>query len=119
MDQDTMRQRTEAFGLRVIRVVESLPRSKASTVIGNQLLRCGTSIGSNYRAATRARSKDNFIAKLGIVEEETDESAYWLEMLAEAGLIRPSRLGPLQRECDEILSILVGTLKTAKQRRDA
>ena len=87
MTPDELKKRTKQFGLRVIQLVESLPKTKTATTIGNQLLRCGTSVGANYRAACRGRSRAEFIAKLGIVEEEADESAYWLEMLVEAKVL--------------------------------
>jgi four helix bundle protein len=88
MTPDELKNRTKQFGLRVIRLVESLPNTKTATTTGGQLLRCGTSVGANYRAACRGRSKAEFIAKLGTVEEEADESAYWLEMLVEAKIVK-------------------------------
>lgn len=88
MTPDALKKRTKQFGLRVIRLVESLPKTKTASTIGGQLLRCGTSVGANYRAACRGRSKAEFIAKLGVVEEEADESAFWIEMLVEAKIIK-------------------------------
>src|SRR5262245_23242161 len=80
--------RTKQFALRVIKLVDSLPQKRAATVIGNQLLRSGTSVGANYRAARRARSTADFCSKMGIVEEEADESEFWMELLIDAGIIK-------------------------------
>jgi len=118
MDQDAMKARTKAFALRVIRLTESLPHTRAADVIGRQLLRAATSVGANYRASRRARSRADFIHKLGIVEEEADEASYWLELLVESGLIPHDKLADLMRECDEITAIIVASIRTAKQGRD-
>jgi four helix bundle protein len=117
MTTQEMKDRTKRFGLRVIRLVESLPRTGASRTIGGQLLRSGTSVGANYRAACRGRSKAEFAAKLGIVEEETDESLYWMELLIDADIVSRERLKDLMTEGDEILSIIVSSIRTAKGRR--
>ena len=90
MDAEAMKERTRAFALRVIRLVESLPVGRVPDVLGKQLLRSSTSVGANYRAARRARSRAEFVSKLGIVEEVADESAYWLELLAESGSVKPT-----------------------------
>ncbi|MEX1330645.1 MAG: four helix bundle protein [Desulfobacterales bacterium] len=87
MNTEDFKNRTKAFALRVIRLTEALPKNQTANVIGKQLLRCGTSVGANYRAACRARSTPEFIAKMGIVEEECDESMYWMELIVEAGLM--------------------------------
>ena len=84
---EDLRNRTFQFGIRVVRLVQALPKEEACAVIGKQLMRAGTSVGANYRAAARARSRPEFIAKMGIVEEECDESLYWLEMLTELSLV--------------------------------
>jgi four helix bundle protein len=115
MTPDELKKRTKQFGLRVIQLIEDLPNTKTATTIGNQLLRCGTSVGANYRAACRGRSKAEFIAKLGIVEEEADESAYWLEMLVEAKVLRPDSATGLLAEADELTAIMATSRKTAKQ----
>jgi len=117
MNADELKDRTKAFGLRIIRLVEALPKSKTSDVIGKQLLRCGTSVGANYRAACRAKSPADFIAKMKIVEEECDESVYWMELIVESGLMPESRVADLRREADEILSMVVASLKTARARK--
>ncbi len=117
MDSTQFKTRTKAYGLRVIRLVETLPSGQTASVIGRQLLRCGTSVGANYRAASRARSKPDFIAKMGIVEEECEESLYWMEMLAEAGLVDVARMAELMGEGDEILSMVVASIRTARSNR--
>jgi four helix bundle protein len=114
MTPDELKKRTKQFGLRIIRLVEALPKTKTAIAIGNQLVRCGTSVGANYRAACRGRSKADFIAKLGIVEEEADESAYWLEMLVEAKVLRPDSVKGLMAEGDELTAIMATSRKTAK-----
>ena len=111
---DQLRQRTKTFALRVINLVEALPKTTAAAVLGKQLLRSATSVGANYRAACRARSKAEFIAKMGIVLEEADECGYWLELLSESGVIPAVRLVDLQRESEELTAIMVSSIKTAK-----
>ena len=115
MTPDELKKRTKQFGLRVIQLVESLPKTKTATAIGNQLLRSGTSVGTNYRAACRGRSKAEFIAKLGIVEEEADESAYWLEMLVEAKVLKADSVAGLLAEADELTAIMATSRKSARQ----
>ena len=90
--QQVMKQRTKSYALRVIRVVSSLQNNVVGRNIGGQLLRAGTSVAANYRAACRARSRADFLSKLGIVEEETDESLFWQELLVEAGILEPAKL---------------------------
>lgn len=118
MDDAAMKARTKAFALRVIRLTETLPATRAADVIGKQLLRSATSVGANYRASRRAKSRADFVHKLAIVEEEADESAYWLELLVESGLVPQANLADLMRECDEITAIIVASIRTAKERRD-
>jgi four helix bundle protein len=107
--------RTKAVGLRIIQLVESLPSSPAAKVVGDQLLRSGTSIGANYRAACRAVSVADIILKLGDVEEETDESMYWIEMISEAGILPAQRLTALHQELNEILAMIVASRKTLRR----
>ena len=107
-------QRTRAFALRVIRMVQSLALDEISKVLTRQLLRSATSVGANYRAARRARSRAEFIAKLGIVEEEADETIYWLELLADAGCVKAHRLDDLIQEANELLAIVVSSIKKAR-----
>ncbi|MHC4117427.1 MAG: four helix bundle protein [Planctomycetota bacterium] len=117
MTPDELKTRTKQFGLRVIRLVENLPETRTATVIGNQLLRCATSVGANYRAACRGRSKAEFIAKLGIVEEEADESAYWLEILVEAKIMKSDLVARLHTEAEELTAIMAKSRQTAKQKK--
>jgi four helix bundle protein len=114
MSTEDFRKRTFQFGIRIVRLVQALPRTDVSRVIGNQLLRAGTAVGANYRAAARARSRADFIAKMGIVEEECDETLYWLEMLIELQLINAPRVKELCAEGNEILSIVVASIRTAR-----
>jgi four helix bundle protein len=106
--------RTKALALRIIRLVEALPPSETGRVIGRQVLRSGTSVGANYRAAARAKSRSDMLNKLKIVEEEADETLYWLELLAEAQLMSEARLEPLMRETDEILAMTVASIRTLR-----
>ncbi len=115
-EQQDLKQRTKQFALRVIQLVESLPKNRTAEVIGRQLLRSGTSVGANYRAGCRAKSKADFISKMGTVEEESDESLYWMELLIEAGIVKPELLGPLMQEADELLAITVTSINTARKR---
>jgi four helix bundle protein len=111
-----LKKRTFDFGIRIVKTVRALPRSEEAKIVGRQLLRAGTSVGANYRAAARARSNADFVAKLGIVEEECDETSYWLEVIAELGLLKPARLAGVLGEADELLSITVASIKTARGR---
>jgi four helix bundle protein len=113
MTPEEMKRRTKQYGLRIIRAVESLPSSFVARHVGGQLLRAGTSVGANYRAACRGRTQPEFIAKLGIVEEECDESLYWMEVLIDAGIMTKARLEALMAEGNEILSIVVASINTA------
>ena len=114
MNPKDFKARTRAFALRIIRLAESLPNTATANVIRNQMLRCGSSVGANYRAACRAKSKRDFAAKMGIVEEEADETVYWIELLIDAGIVKLARVAELLKEADEILSITVSSIKTAK-----
>ena len=115
MNADDMKRRTRAFALRVIRLVESLPKCKTTEVIGRQLLKAGTSVGANYRSSCRAKSTPDFIAKMGIVEEEADECAYWLELLVDAGLVGAGDVSELVAEANEFVAITVASIKTARR----
>jgi len=117
MNREELKKRTKEFALRIIKLVNALPNNPAGRVIGKQLLRAGTSIGANYRAACRAKSKSDFIYKINIVEEEADESAFWLELIIESGLMPKSKIESLLKESDELTAIFVSTNKTAKSRR--
>src|SRR4051812_27943477 len=117
MTADQLKQRTKEFALRTIKVVEKLPPKRTAQTIGQQLLRSGTSVGANYRAACRARSDAEFRAKLGICEEEADETIYWLELIVELGYIRPKLLEGLIAEANALLAIIVASIKTSRRRK--
>jgi len=117
MDQEKMKQRTKRFALSIIQFVEALPKGRIAEVLGRQLLRSGTSVGSNYRSACRAKSAADFISKMGTVEEEIDESLYWMELLVEARIVADSELEVLMKEAGELLAITVASIKTAKRNR--
>ena len=110
-----LKQRTFEFSIRVVRLVEALPKSATAQIIGRQLLRAGTSVGANYRAAKRARSRAKFIAKLGIVEEECDEAVYWIELLTALGVVKEARVAELRHEANELVAITVASIKTARK----
>jgi four helix bundle protein len=117
MNAQEMKQRTMDFAIRIINLTQALPNSRVGDVIGRQLLRAGTSVGANYRAACRAKSLADFIAKMGIVEEETDESHYWLEIIGKVKLLPTSRLTALMKEAQEILSICIASINTVRGSR--
>jgi four helix bundle protein len=117
MTPEELKQRTKKFGIRTVRLVEKLPSKRTAQTIGQQLLRCGTSVGANYRAACRARSDAEFRAKLGICEEEADESIYWLELIIELGYIRADLLTDLINEASVLLPIIVASIKTSRRKR--
>ncbi len=109
-------ERTQQFALRVIRLCEHLPARPAARVVGNQLLRSGTSVGANYRAARRARSNPDFSSKIGIVLEEADESAFWLQLIIRAGLLPEPKVGPLLQEAEELVAIFAASRITSLKR---
>lgn len=109
------RQRTFAFAARIVRFVESLPNSATNRALGNQLLRAATSVGANARAAKRARSRAEFAAKMGIVEEEVDESSYWIELLVALKKAKREKVRLLLEEADEILAITIASIKTTRR----
>lgn len=115
MTTQELKNRTFEFGVRVISVA-ALPKTETARILGRQLLRAGTSVGANYRAAARARSQADFISKLGVVEEECDESAYWMEVIIARKLLRRVQLKGLLAEANELLAIIVASIKTARRR---
>ncbi len=117
MDQEELKARTKGLALRVMRLVEARPQGRTADIIGRQLLRSATSVGANYRAVCRARSRAEFIARMGIVEEEADETAYWLELLVEHGLMSAGRGDGLLAEVNEIVSVAVASIRTARKRK--
>ncbi len=116
MDENEFKRRTKEFALRVIKLVENIPSTPSGRIIGQQLLRSGTSVGANYRSACRGRSKADFIANAGISLEEADESLYWMELLQEAKLIPAERLKDLMKEGNELVAILAASIKTARMK---
>ena len=109
-----LRQRTKSYAIRIVRLYRSLPHSSDAQVLGKQLLRSGTSVTANYRAACRARSRAEFISKISIVLEEADESAFWLELLGETEVVLPEKLATLVRETNELTAIFGASLRTSK-----
>jgi len=117
MDKKELEERTKKFALRIIKLVSALPKSKVCDVIGCQLVKSGTSIGANYREATRAVSKAEFISKICIVEKETSETQYWLELLVDSGVVNKEKLADLTDECGQLLAIFTATGRSAKKRK--
>jgi four helix bundle protein len=113
MKPEDLKERTKQFALRILRLVSALPKNLAGKTIGGQLVRSGTSVGANYRAACRARSKLEFIAKIGIVEEEADESAFWMELIIESELLKLQLVQPLLDEANELAKIMASSRKSA------
>ena len=115
VSENELRVRSRAFALQIIQLVEALPRTRAADVIGRQLLRSATSVGANYRAACRAKSLPDFIAKMGIVEEEADECLYWLDLLGGSHTLASERLSGLVAEADALVAMTVASINTAKR----
>lgn len=116
MEKD-LKQRTKQFTLKVITLVEALPKTLVASVVGKQLLRSGSSVGANYRAACRARSVAEFIAKIGLVVEESDESCFWLEIIIDAHIIKEELVADLLKEANEITAIMVASSNSAHKRK--
>jgi four helix bundle protein len=116
MDAEELKQRTKRFALRILKLAAALPNNTQGRVVGGQLIRAGTSVASNYRAACKGRSKAEFIAKLGVVEEEADESAFWLELIVEGSLLKPKLVQPLLNEANELTRIMASSRITARWR---
>jgi four helix bundle protein len=115
LQRGDFRERTFQFGIRCVRLAESLLKTMPAQTIGRQLLRAGTSVGANYRAAVRGRSRADFISRTGIVEEECDEALYWIDVLVQPGVIPSGRVEELRREADEIIAITLSSIKTARK----
>ena len=113
MDERELKERTKKFSLRVIKLVGALPKTVEGRTIGSQLIRSGTSVGANYRAACRGRSKPEFVAKLGVVEEEADESAFWMELIIESNLMKKELVEALLQEANELVAIMTASRKSA------
>jgi four helix bundle protein len=117
MDEKAFKDRTKKLALQIIELVEELPNRRTADVIGRQLLRSGTSVGANYRSACRGKSTADVLSKLAIVEEEADESVYWMELLVEAGIIPETRVSALMMETNEIIAMIVASIKTLRKRK--
>jgi len=117
MKNSELHDRTKSFALRVIRLFTALPKTEEAKVLGRQLLRSGTSVAANYREASRGRSDAELLAKLGIVEQELDESLLWMELLVESGIVPTLLIAELQAECEELLRMTVASIETLKSRR--
>ena len=113
---EELKERTKQFAIRIVRLYQALPKKDEGRVIGRQVLRSGTSVAANYRAACRARSKAEFVAKIGVVVEEIDETVFWLELLVETGIVARSKMESLQKEATELLAIFAASQHTARSR---
>ena len=116
-NQSDLKKRSTAFALRILRLVDALPKTTAGRALASQIVRSGTSVAANYRAACRARSTADFIAKMGIVEEEADETLFWLELLGESELVTAAKLTAIKEEANELIAITVASIKTARRNR--
>jgi four helix bundle protein len=114
---EILRDRTKQFAIEIVKLVRIFPRNEENKIIGRQLMRSATSVAANYRAVCRARSKAEFIAKIGIVVEEADETVFWLEMIAELNILSPEKMGELLKEANELLAIFSASNQTARGRR--
>ncbi len=116
--KEALKSRTKKIGLEIIMLIDELPQKPSAWAISRQIVKSGTSIGANYRAACRAKSYADFINKLKIVEEETDETIFWLEIITESKMLTPERIQSLKNETNEILSIVVSAIKTLRKKMD-
>ena len=119
MDKGELQERMTNFAVRIIKMVDAMPSSVSGLAISRQIVRSGTSPSANYRAACLAKSDKDFVNKLKMVEEELDETSHWLTLIIRSGLLKPSRVEPLHQECCELLSIIVKSIVTAKNRMKA
>ena len=118
MNEPDLKRRTKSFALRILKLADALPKTTSGRALAAQLVRSGTSVAANYRAARRAKSTAHFLSKLGDVEEEADETLFWLELLEESGIVPTKRLSGLKQEADELVAIIVTSINTAKRRAD-
>src|SRR6266571_1817336 len=117
VSEPDLKKRTKAFALRILKLVDALPKTMAGRALSSQIVRSGTSVAANYRAACRAKSTADFIAKMGIVEEEADETLFWLELLDESKLVPAAKLTAIKQEANELIAITVTSIKTARRNR--
>jgi four helix bundle protein len=118
-NEPDLKRRTKAFALRILKLVDALPKTTAGRALASQIVRSGTSVAANYRAACRARSTADFIAKMGIVEEESDESLFWLELLEESELVSATKLAAIKQEANELIAITIASIKTTRRNRSS
>jgi four helix bundle protein len=116
---EQLRERTKRFAIRIVRLFRTLPKTEEAKIIGKQALRSGTSVAANYRAVCRARSKAEFVARIGVVVEEADETVFWLELLVETAIVSQTRMKGLLIEANELLAIFAASQRTAKSPNDA
>lgn len=114
---EELKKRSKQFAIRIVKLFRSLPRTEEARIMGRQVLRAGTSVAANYRAVCRARSKAEFIAKIGVVVEEADETVFWLELLVDAEIVRDARMRSLMGEANELLAIFAASQRTARRKR--
>jgi len=117
MSENDLKKRTKAFALRILKLVAALPKTRAGRTLASQIVRSGTSVAANYCAAGRAKSTADFIARMGIAEEEADETLFWLELLEESDLVSAAKLTGIKQEADELIAIAVASIKTARRNR--
>jgi four helix bundle protein len=117
MDSEQLKDRTKKLAIDIIRLTDTLQKSDSTTILNRQIIRSATSVAANYRAACRARSKADFVNKLGIVEEEADETLFWIDMFIESGKVKKENIINLYKEADEIVAIFSASHKTAKTNR--
>jgi four helix bundle protein len=116
-NEPDLKKRTKAFALRILKLVDAMPKTTAGRALASQIVRSGTSVAANYRAACRAKSPADFIAKMGIVEEEADETLFRLELLEESELVTGAKLTAIKQEANELIAITVASIKTARRNR--
>ena len=112
---EELKRRTKVFAIRIVKLFRSLPKTEEARIIGRQVLRSGTSVAANYRAVCRARSRAEFISKIGVVVEEADETVFWLELLVETNIVAANKMEDLLREANELLAIFAASQRTAKR----
>src|SRR5881296_217559 len=117
VNQPDLKTRTKAFALRILKLVDALPKTTAGRAFASQIVRSGTSVAANYRSACRANSTADFVAKMSIVEEEADETLFWLELLEESELVTAAKLTAIKQEANELIAITVASIKTARRNR--
>src|SRR6266536_5437613 len=118
-NEPDLKKRTKAFALRILKLVDALPKTTAGRAFASQIVRSGTSVAANYRSACRAKSTADFVAKMSIVEEEADETLFWLELLEESELVTATKLTAIKQEANEWIAITVASIKTARRNRSS